>query len=73
MPRQRKARSRVKKREKNATVDFTVHSRRMKVKTNQPWVRRHCQHPSLHFFFFWLLELMQKRSRGVSEEALTNR
>lgn len=36
MARKRKARSRVKKREKNATVDFRVQSRRMVVKMNQP-------------------------------------
>lgn len=36
MPKQRKARSRVKKREKNATVDFKVQSSRRKVKINHP-------------------------------------
>jgi hypothetical protein len=36
MPSMRKARSSVKKSKKNATVDFRVHSSRMKVKMNQP-------------------------------------
>jgi hypothetical protein len=36
IPRQRKARSRVKKSEKNATVDFRVQRRSKKVKMNQP-------------------------------------
>jgi hypothetical protein len=35
MPSMRKARSRVKKSMKNATVDFRVHSRRREVKMNQ--------------------------------------
>jgi len=36
IPRQRKARSRVKKSEKNATVDLRVHKRSRKVNINQP-------------------------------------
>jgi len=36
MPRKRKARSSVKNKVKKATVDFSVQSRRRKVKMNQP-------------------------------------